>query len=75
MSQETIPIIYMSEFLAAVGCDEVILLIPIIPIKNVFGVFVVFENDEAGNIINTISLHSTGNPSILFHSVIISATL
>lgn len=75
MAKEAIPIIYMSDFLAAVGKDEVILLIPIMPIKNVFGVFVVFENDEAGNLINTISLHETGNPSILFHHVFLDMRL
>ena len=72
MAKEAIPILYMSDFLAAVGKDEVILLFPIIPIQNVFGVFVAFENDEAGNTINTITLHETGNPVILFHQVILS---
>ena len=75
MVKEAIPVLYMSDFLAAVGLDEVILLFPIIPIKNVFGMFVAFENDEAGDVINTITLHETGNPDILFHCVIIPVTL
>ena len=72
MVKEAIPILYMSDFLAAVSHDEVILLFPVIPIKNIFGMFVAFENDESGDTINTIPLQETGNPEILFHHVILS---
>ena len=68
--QLTNPIMDLSEYVTF-EVSEGVVLIPLIPIKNMFGDLVMIEEDKDGNLINHFILCRGEDYDVLFHPVVL----